>query len=87
MEEKPHTSIQYERELQEIKENIIYMGALVEQVIERGIRALLKRDSQLARQVIAEDDQIDKLDVEIEGKCIKLLLLQLKEICNQFKTI
>ena len=67
MEEKPHTSIQYERELQEIKENIIYMGALVEQVIERGIRALLKRDSQLARQVIAEDDQIDKLDVEIEG--------------------
>ena len=76
MEEKPHTSIQYERELQEIKENLIYMGALVEQVIERGIRALIERDSPLARQVIAEDDQIDKLDVEIEGKCIKLLALR-----------
>lgn len=76
MEEKPHTSIQYERELQEIKENLIYMGALVEQVIEKGTRALLERDSQLARQVIAEDDQIDKLDVKIEGKCIKLLALR-----------
>lgn len=76
MVEKPHTSIQYERELQEIKENLIYMGALVEQVIERGIRALIERDSELARQVIAEDDKIDKLDVEIEEKCIKLLALR-----------
>lgn len=76
MAEKPHTSIQYERELQEIKENLIYMGALVEQIIAKGVRALLTRDSQLARQVIAEDDQIDKLDVEIEDKCIKLLALR-----------
>lgn len=76
MAEKAHTSIQYERELQEIKENLIYMGALVEQVIEKVIRALLERDSPLARQVIAEDDQIDKLDMEIEDKCIKLLALR-----------
>ncbi len=76
MIEKPHTSVQYERELQEIKENLIYMGALVEQVIERGIRALITRDSELARQVIAQDDRIDKLDVEIEEKCIKLLALR-----------
>ena len=76
MVEKPHTSVQYERELQEIKENLIYVGALVEEVIEKGIKALLERDSELARQVIAEDDRIDKLDVEIEDKCIKLLALR-----------
>ena len=76
MPEKPHTSVQYERELQEIKENLIYMGALVEEVIEKGIKALVERDSELARQVIAADDQIDKLDVEIEDKCIKLLALR-----------
>jgi phosphate transport system protein len=76
MAEKRHTSIQYERELREIKENIIYMGALVEKVIAKGIKALLERDSQLARQVIAEDAQIDKLDVDIEERCISILALR-----------
>jgi phosphate transport system protein len=76
MAEKRHTSIQYERELREIKENLIYMGALVEKGIEKGIRALLERDSLLARQVIAEDAQIDRLDVDIEERCIKILALR-----------
>jgi phosphate transport system protein len=76
MAEKRHTSIQYERELLEIKENLIYMGALVEKGIEKGIRALLERDSLLARQVVAEDIQIDRLDVDIEEKCIKILALR-----------
>ena len=76
MAEKRHTSIQYERELREIKENLIYMGALVEKGIEKGIRALLERDSHLARQVIAEDAQIDRIDVDIEERCIKILALR-----------
>lgn len=76
MPEKRHTSTQYERELQEIKENIIYVGALVEQAIQKGIKALVKRDSELARRVILDDDQIDSLDLEIEDKCIRLLALR-----------
>jgi phosphate transport system protein len=76
VEEKTHTSIQYERELREIKESLIYMGALAEKAIAKDINALLDRDSALARRVIAEDDQIDQLDVEIEEKCIRLLALR-----------
>lgn len=76
MPEKRHTSTQYERELQEIKENIIYMGALVEQSIQKSIKALVKRDSEMARQVAIDDDQIDSLDVAIEDKCIRLLALR-----------
>ena len=74
--EKRHTSLQYERELQEVKDNLIYMGVLTEKAIEKGIRALLQRDSDLARAVIAEDDEIDRLDVDIEDKCIRLLALR-----------
>ena len=74
--EKRHTSLQYERELQEVKDNLIYMGVLTEKAIEKGIRALLQRDSDLARTVIAEDDDIDRLDVDIEDKCIRLLALR-----------
>ncbi len=74
--EKRHTSLQYERELQEIKDNLIYMGVLTEKAIAKGIKALLLRDSDLARTVIAEDDEIDRLDVDIEDKCIRLLALR-----------
>ncbi len=76
MPEKRHTSTQYERELQEIKESIIYIGALVEQAIQKSVKALVNRDSELARQVILDDDRIDNLDVEIENKCIRLLALR-----------
>ncbi|MDO9584918.1 MAG: phosphate signaling complex protein PhoU [Syntrophales bacterium] len=74
--EKRHTSIQYARELQDVKDSLIYMGALTEKAIEKSVNALLQRDSDLARSVIAEDDQIDRLDVEIEDKCIRLLALR-----------
>ena len=76
MDEKKHTSREYERELQEIKNRLIYLGALTERAIERSVRALLERDSELARQVICEDDQIDRIDMEIEEKCIRLLALR-----------
>ncbi len=73
---KPHTSVQYERELQEVKDGLIYMGVLVEKSIEKCIQALLRRDSELARAVISEDDAIDRLDMELEDKCIRLLALR-----------
>jgi len=76
MEEKRHTSAEYERELQEIKDGLLYLGALTDAALEQGIRALLERDSDLARKIIAEDDQIDRIDVEIEEKCIRLLALR-----------
>jgi phosphate transport system protein len=37
---------------------------------------LITRDTELARRVIAEDDQIDRIDVEIEDRCIRLLALR-----------
>jgi len=76
MEEKRHTSIQYEKELQKVKDSLIYMAALVEQSIAKDVEALLKKNSVLAEKVMADDDQIDALDVEIEEKCIRLLALR-----------
>ncbi len=76
MEEKRHMSIQYDNELREVKESLIYMGALTEQAIEKGMNALVERNSDLARQVIAEDALINKYDMEIEDKCIRLLALR-----------
>lgn len=76
MDEKKHTSAHYERELQEIKESLLYLGAMIEKAIERAMDALLNRDSDLARRVIEDDAQIDQLDVETEEKCIRVLALR-----------
>ena len=76
MEKVRHTSAEYERELQEIKDGLLYLGALTERALEKGSRALLDRDSELARKIMAEDDLVDRIDVEIEEKCIRLLALR-----------
>jgi phosphate transport system protein len=76
MEEKRHTSAEYERELQEIKDGLLYLGALTEKALENGSVALLEKNSELARKIICDDDQIDRLDVDLEEKCIRLLALR-----------
>jgi len=76
MEEKKHTSSHYERELQEIKNRLIYLGALTEKAIQTAMKSLLERDSALAHTVVRDDDQIDTIDMELEEKCIRLLALR-----------
>ncbi len=76
MNEKTHTSTQYERELRELKDNLTYLGALVEKAISNVTESLLQGDSDLARSVIHGDDTIDRLDEKIDEQCIRLLALR-----------
>jgi phosphate transport system protein len=76
MEDNRHTSREYERELQEIRDGLLYLGALTERALERGAQALMERDSVLAKEVVLEDEQIDRMDVDLEEKCIRLLALR-----------
>jgi len=76
MEEKRHTSLHYDKELQAIKDGLIFLGALTEKAIQQAMTALAQRNSDLARQVIQEDDEIDRLDTEPEERCIKILALR-----------
>ena len=76
MEGTRRTSTHYERELQDIKQNLLYSGALTEKAIENVTASLLDRSSDLARQVIEGDAEIDRLDTEIEEQCIRLLALR-----------
>ena len=76
MEERRHTSSHYEMELQEIKNGLIYIGALTEKAIQIAMQSLTERNSDLAHKVIKDDDEIDKLDTELEERCIKILALR-----------
>ena len=76
MENQPrHTNIQYQAELDGLRERILAMGHLVEDQIERAMESLIKRDSDLARDTIARDLEVNRLDVEVDERCIRLLAL------------
>ncbi|HDQ03352.1 MAG TPA: phosphate signaling complex protein PhoU [Deltaproteobacteria bacterium] len=76
MEDRKHTSSHYEKELQEIKDELIYLGALTEKSIHTAMQSLTQRNSDLAREVIVNDDEIDKLDSLLEEKSIRVLALR-----------
>lgn len=59
--------------LEELHNDLLRMGSIVEKQIHQCIEALVKQDEALAEQIIKNDDLVDKLQREIEDKCIKLI--------------
>jgi phosphate transport system protein len=63
----------FDRDIDEIKDLLLRMGAMVEDSINQSIRALLERDTVMAEDVIAHDDDIDHMEVLIDQKTIELI--------------
>jgi phosphate transport system protein len=70
-----HTDKKYEDELKKLREDILYMGGLVEDQIQKSIKSLVERDTDLANIVIERDHEVNRLDVDIDDLCIRLLAL------------
>lgn len=66
----------FDRELSDLKENLLFMGELVEKAINRAITSLGERDSELAAAVIADDDKVDNQELKIDELCLKILALR-----------
>jgi phosphate transport system protein len=66
----------FDRELSDLKENLLFMGELVEKAINRAITSLGERDSELAAAVIADDDAVDNQELKIDELCLKILALR-----------
>lgn len=64
-----------ERQLESLKERILRLGTLVEEAISKSITALINRDTSLAQRVMANDSDIDAMEVEVEEECLKILAL------------
>src|SRR5439155_7023573 len=64
------------RELAALKEQLLRMGGSAEAIVQKAIGALRRRDADLVRQVYDDDHAIDRLEVEIEERCLRLLALQ-----------
>ncbi|MEG0133269.1 MAG: phosphate signaling complex protein PhoU [Clostridium sp.] len=63
----------FDFKLEQLHQELIKMGNSVEKQIKDSVEALRNKDKDLAEFVIENDDVIDKYEVEIEDKCIKLM--------------
>ena len=63
----------FDKDIEDIKDLLLRMGAMVEDSISQSIRALLERDTALAEEVIRHDDEIDKMELEIDARTIELI--------------
>ena len=66
----------FNRHLKELQDEVLALGSMVDKAISRAMEALKKRDLELARQVIADDEKINQKRFDTEEKCIELIVTQ-----------
>ena len=63
-----HISKRFNQELEEVRNQVLKMGGLVEQQVSDGLVALLEADTELAKKVVDTDKQVNGMEVEIDDK-------------------
>ncbi len=71
-----HTDKAYEQELTELRDRLLTMGGLVETAIASSVRAVIEGDAEAAQQVETRDREINRMEVEIDGACRRILALR-----------
>jgi phosphate transport system protein len=68
-------SLHFQRQVNTLKKVILGLGTLVEEKVADAIRAIESRDTALANRVIESDDEVDKMELEVEEECLHTLAL------------
>ncbi len=71
-----HTDKSYDAELRALRERLLEMGGLVEQAITASVCSIIQRDSDLAERVKQRDHEINRMEVEIDNLCRRILALR-----------
>ena len=66
----------FEEDLQALKHRLLNMGALVEERVHAAIQALIERHPEAPERIIAGDQEVNELHIEIDERCLRLLALQ-----------
>ena len=84
--DKMNIRSKYESELALVFNKMVGMCHAVELAIEKSITALRMRDTELAREVMQEDKNIDNTEREIEQDCLKILLME-RPVASDFRDV
>jgi phosphate transport system protein len=70
---REHTDKEYESQLRLLRERVLLMGAKVEEMIQGSMKALVERNDEVARRMIDSDVQVNRLEVETDELCLRIL--------------
>jgi len=71
-----HTVHSYDEELKKLDQTIDSMGDMAEVQLQSAIQALVRRDGEIARQVVEADMRIDDLENQVSTQAVRLLALR-----------
>jgi phosphate transport system protein len=66
----------FEVELQALRDRLLTMGSLAETMIHKGIKALVDREESLVQAVLAHEEEMDLLCIEIDDRCFTQMALR-----------
>jgi len=67
---------QFTVELDELNQKMLQMAGLVEASINRAVRALVDKSSDLAEQVIRDEPQVNRMEMELDSLATRLLAIR-----------
>ena len=73
---KQHTDKSYDMELDALRAKLLSLGGKVESEIAISVQALIERDTKLAEEVVGADREVNRLEVEVDETCRRLLALR-----------
>jgi phosphate transport system protein len=65
----------FERDLEELKERLLWMRSLAERAVHQAVHSVLDADEKLAQTVLKEENAINELQIEIDDRVVQLLAL------------
>lgn len=66
----------FHEQLDGLQRDLLRMGVFVSEAIEKAVQSLVRLDIAMAREVIAGDDTVDGMLIDIEKRCLQLMALQ-----------
>ncbi len=65
-----------DRELYALRDRVLLLGGETETALQKAMFALVERDTRTAKEVLAGDDEIDQLEIEIDRLCVDTIALR-----------
>lgn len=69
-----HISGQFNADLEGISNKMMAMGGLVERQVASAVEAILNSDSRVADDVIRREDEVDRMEIDIDNECTQILV-------------
>jgi phosphate transport system protein len=79
-------AIHLQSAIEKLKHHMLSLSAVVEENVYNAVHAFEEGDADLAMEVISKDEEIDKMEVDLEEECLKILALY-QPVANDLRFI